>query len=96
LIDALSVGADARIEIRRALALDPDCINTHYVDGMIYLYHDWDWVRAEKSFNRVLQISPGNLTSLRGLSRLLNTLQRHDQAVRYAKSVVENDPLTCV
>jgi serine/threonine protein kinase/tetratricopeptide (TPR) repeat protein len=77
----------------RALALEPDLAEGHSAIGWIRMLYDWDWLGAEASFDRALQLAPGNALVLRRAGALAETLGRLEQAITLCRQAVEKDPL---
>ena len=59
--------AQAKTSALRALALDDACADAQVALGTVLFLSEWDWVGAEKSLRRALEI---NSASLRGLAPL--------------------------
>jgi serine/threonine protein kinase len=66
---------DASAAALRALALDDHCADAHVALGQIMLHREWDWLAAERCFQRALAVNPnhpeaylhyGNLMEARG------------------------------
>ncbi len=77
---------DAKISLDKAFSLDPDLSDAHAVEGFRRMGLKWDWVGAEASLKRALEIDPnsarahhwlGVLYSIRGrLSEAGGEMQR--------------------
>ncbi len=77
----------------KALALDPNLAEAHYLSAMIAHLVDWDWEKSEKAFLRALAINPNDALS-RGLyAHLLLILHRKDEALAQNKLALSLDPL---
>jgi serine/threonine protein kinase len=89
-----SVAAPQIIEnLNKALALDPDLAEAHYLSAMIAHLVDWDWEKSEKEFLRALAINPNDALS-RGLyAQLLLILHRKDEALAQNELALSLDPL---
>jgi TolB-like protein len=62
-----SITAPQIIEnLNKALALDPDLAEAHYLSAMIAHLVDWDWEKSEREFLKALAINPNDALS-RGL-----------------------------
>ncbi len=85
---------DARLEAEEALALDPDFAEAHAQIGWIKRRYDWDWIGADASFQRALELDPGNAEVLRGAAGLARTLGRFDQAIALMRRAIELDPVS--
>jgi TolB-like protein len=83
----------ARAAANAALAMDPDNALAHFVLGSVHLNYDWDWVAAEREFQTLATLAPGNASALHGAALLAMTLGRWDDAVSKVKSALSRDPL---
>ncbi len=83
----------ARAAAEHALALDSDLPEAHTAVGFVYYSYDWDWVRARASFQRALQLAPGDASVTSNLCRLATTLGDKEESVRLGRRAVELDPL---
>lgn len=52
----------------------------------------WDWVAADLSFKRSLELDPNRPNTLAAYGALLSLLGRHDEAIHYARKAGEMDP----
>ena len=89
-----SVTAPQIIEnLNKALALDPDLAEAHYLSALIAHLVDWDWEKSEKEFLKALAINPNDALS-RGLyAQLLLILHRKDEALAQNELALSLDPL---
>ena len=77
----------------KAMELDPDLAEAHYLSAMIAHLVDWDWEKSEKEFLRALAINPNDALS-RGLyAQLLLILHRKDEALAQNELALSLDPL---
>jgi TolB-like protein/DNA-binding winged helix-turn-helix (wHTH) protein/Tfp pilus assembly protein PilF len=85
-------------EVRRALArsleLDPNLSAAHDTLGRVRLHYDYDWAGAETAFRRAVALEPSSMGAHNGLSLLLQTLVRQDEALAEAAKAVSLDPLS--
>lgn len=84
---------EARDATGRALALDPDLPEAHYVLGFIAHYHDWDLIGAEVHYRRAIELNPGYARVHSLLGYLLMNLGRPEEALVRARHAVDLDPL---
>ena len=82
----------ARASINKALALDPGLSDSHSSLAQLKYYHDWDWVGAEQSFKRALELDPNSVNAHQFYARLLATLGRYDEAMIEIQRARELDP----
>ena len=79
--------------LNKALALDPDLAEAHYLSALIAHLVDWDWEKSEKEFLKALAINPNDALS-RGLyAQLLMILHRKDEALAQNELALSLDPL---
>jgi eukaryotic-like serine/threonine-protein kinase len=84
----------AREAIKLALELEPDLAEAHAAMGWIQMFHDWNWRGAEESFNRALELAPGNERVLLNAGALASNQGRVDEALRIFHRAMEQDPLS--
>ncbi len=84
----------ARLEVERALTLDENLAVAHAEAGWIRGFHDWDWVGADKSYQRALELEPDNVKAVLGAGVLAHGLGRADEAIALAQRAVNLDPLS--
>jgi TolB-like protein/DNA-binding winged helix-turn-helix (wHTH) protein len=76
----------------KALALDDSISDAHKTRGALYLFHSWDWKRAEGEMRRAIEIDPYNADAHHGYSYILRVSQRLDEALLEQKRATELDP----
>jgi TolB-like protein/tetratricopeptide (TPR) repeat protein len=86
--------ARAREAVLDALSLEPDLAEGHAGLGWILLCHDWDWQGAERAYSRAREFAPGNVIVLEQSSTLAFNLGRLEDAIRLARTAVEQDTLS--
>ena len=79
--------------INTALELDPDFADSHFVNGIIAVWTEWNWEKGEKEFLKALAINPNDVMSRIYYAHLLMILQRSDEALAQGQLAVELDPL---
>jgi TolB-like protein len=79
--------------INKALELDPDFADSHFVNGIIAVWTEWNWEKGEKEFLKALAINPNDVMSRIYYAHLLMILQRSDEAVAQGKLAVDLDPV---
>ena len=84
---------DAREEVERALALNPNLAAAHAQMGRIKQQVDFDWTGADASFQRAAALEPGNPESIRMAAFSARMLGRFDKALQFARRAVDLDPL---
>jgi len=89
-----SVAAPKIIEnLNKALELDPDLSNVHFIRAMIAHLMEWDWEKSEKEFLKALAINPGDAASRMCYAQLLAVLNRNDEAMTQGHLANSLDPL---
>lgn len=83
----------AETAVRRALELDDALAEAHAVAGSIAFHSEWDWSRAERSFNRAIEIKPSEPFAHTGLSYLKAAIGHLDEALDSARLAKSIDPL---
>jgi TolB-like protein/Flp pilus assembly protein TadD len=83
----------ARREAMSALQLDPKRADAHAALGAVHIIYDWDWAAAEKEFRQVAELAPGSMDALYGEEQLSLAFGRWDDALRYIKTAIAQDPL---
>ena len=76
-----------------ALELDPDLADSHFINGIIAVWTEWNWEKGEMEFLKALAINPNDVMSRIYYAHLLMILQRSDEALTQGQLAVELDPL---
>jgi serine/threonine protein kinase/tetratricopeptide (TPR) repeat protein len=84
----------AKEYVQRALALDDGLAGAHVTLASIKSYGDWDWLGADKEYERAISLSPSNAEAHRRYADFLSEMGRHDQALAEIRSAEEFDPLS--
>jgi TolB-like protein/Flp pilus assembly protein TadD len=85
----------AREAAIRALDLDDDLAQAHGALGCTSAVYDWDWVRAERSFRRAIELNPSYATAHQWYAiNCLSPLGRHEEALAELRLAQEVDPLS--
>ena len=84
---------EARSSALRALELNPDLPEAYVALATIQSSYDWDWVGAEASLRRALDLRPGDTAIRLSLAQLKSALGMQDEAFFDVQQVVEQDPL---
>jgi tetratricopeptide (TPR) repeat protein len=83
----------AREAVERALALNPNLAAAHAQVGRIKLHVDFEWARADASFQRAIALEPGNSQNVALAAESAARLGRFDAALRLSRQAVDLDPL---
>jgi len=86
----------AREASLRALELDPYLAEAHTSRAYVALYWDWDWLVAEKEFQRAIELNPRNATAHHWYGEYLTFMGRFDEAAREKQRAVELEPASPV
>ncbi len=84
----------AREAAQHALRLAPDLVEGHIALGNVSLALDWNWLAAGTSFQRALELAPGDAKALRSAASLARILGDVDRALGLVTRAVEVDPLS--
>jgi len=83
----------AKAAATKALELDDTLAEAHISLGRIKFYFDWDWVGAEKSFRRAIELNPNYAYAHYVYALLLSALGRHTEAIDKSTRAQESDPV---
>lgn len=83
----------ARIEVQKGLAIEPNLARGYAINGWIQLAYDWDWNGAQHSLQHALKLEPNNPVILFVNSSLQTAFGKLDEAVKLDRRAVELDPL---
>lgn len=76
----------------KALELDDNLADPHVALGYASFGYDWDWVAAEKHFERAYELNPRGLSYHIYFPTYLSSLGRFEEALALANRAVELDP----
>jgi TolB-like protein len=79
--------------LNKAMELDPDLAEVHYMSAMIAHLGEWNWEKSEKEFLKTLAINPNDSWTRLLYSQLLLILQRNDEALAQRELAAGLDPL---
>ncbi|NQU84381.1 MAG: hypothetical protein HQ541_01350, partial [Mariniphaga sp.] len=77
----------------KALALDPNSANSHYVNALIAVWTDWDWEKGEKEFLRSLDLNPNDALCRVYYAHFLMIMKRKEEAIKQANMTLKLDPM---
>jgi TolB-like protein/DNA-binding winged helix-turn-helix (wHTH) protein/cytochrome c-type biogenesis protein CcmH/NrfG len=83
----------SREAVERALSLNPNLAEAHAQMGRIKQQIDFDWSGADASYQRAVQLEPGNPEVVRSAAFSGAMLGRSDEALQLARRAVDLDPL---
>jgi serine/threonine protein kinase/tetratricopeptide (TPR) repeat protein len=85
---------NARVFIKKALAIDKTLAEAHAGLGLIYSFYEWDWNFAEQELKEALRLNPNAAIIHISYSWFLSLIEHHDEAIAEAKRAQELDPLS--
>ena len=83
-----------RHAVENALRIDDSLAEAHTMLAMIQLQYDWDWLAAERSFRRAIEINPEYALGRSFLAWHLAAMGRFDESIAEDKRALELDPLS--
>ena len=86
----------ARRAALRALELDPSLGEAHTALGAIKHKYDLDWVGAEASYRKALELDPGYATAHQWYAIYLMSRARFDESLEELRKAQELDPLSLI
>ena len=85
---------EARRAAQRALELNPQSPEAHYVLGLVQTVGDWDWKAGEASFRKALQLNPSHAQARHRYAYNLNAQGRVSEALAQIDRALEIDPFS--
>jgi tetratricopeptide (TPR) repeat protein len=79
--------------LNKALELDPNSAQAHYVAAILAVWTEWDWEKGEREFLRSIELDPNNALCRLYYAHLLMTLRRSDEANQQGRIGLELDPM---
>jgi tetratricopeptide (TPR) repeat protein len=79
---------------RKALALDDSLAAAHTSLAMVRFNYDWDWSRAERGFQRAIELDSDYPNAHHWYADYLSAIGRHDQAIAESERARRLDPLS--
>ncbi|HEY8256636.1 MAG TPA: protein kinase [Gemmatimonadales bacterium] len=84
----------ARAAAHRALSIEPDLAEAHPALAYVEMYHDWDWVAAEREFQTAIALNPGYSTAHQWYGNFLSVMGRADESRAEFTTAISLDPLS--
>jgi serine/threonine-protein kinase len=82
----------AKVEIERALELDPGLADAHARKALLTYLYDWDWARAGQEFAHAMSLDPQHTPTLHWYSMYLAAMGRHDESLWVINRAVRAEP----
>jgi len=79
--------------INKALELDSNSANSHYVNALIAVWTEWDWKKGEKEFLKTLELNPNHAMCRILYANFLMIMLRKEEALYQANLALELDPM---
>ena len=86
----------ARAAALHALSLDDQSTGAHGALGWVYLYFDWNWEAAERSFLRAIELNASNFYARHGYSDLLTAMGRVEEGLEQVLRGRQSDPISLI
>jgi serine/threonine protein kinase/Flp pilus assembly protein TadD len=80
----------------KALEIDDTLGEAHNSLAFVKRYYDWDWVGAEKEYQRAIELSPNYATAHHWYALHLGQMARTDEALKEIHRAFELDPLSII
>jgi tetratricopeptide (TPR) repeat protein len=74
--------------------MDPSCTDAQVALAEVLFLSDWNWVGAERSLRRALELDPGHTGAYLLYGRLLEALGRLEEGLAMKLRALERDPLS--
>lgn len=81
----------ARAWLTKSLELDPNIAEAHATLGYFAYFYDWNWQRAEREFQKALEISPNDVETHRLYANFLSRKGRFREAHEQIQRALELD-----
>jgi TolB-like protein/Tfp pilus assembly protein PilF len=80
----------------RALEIDETLAEAHCTLALASTNYDWNWSRAEREYERAIELNPDYATAHQWYAKFLDKLGHHEQAMAEIRRAQEIDPLSLV
>jgi len=85
---------NAKAAALRALQLDDSLAEAHTSLGMVALYYEWDWPKADREFRRAIELNPNYAQAHIWDALYFVAMGQPDQALQQALRAQELDPVS--
>lgn len=79
--------------LNKALELDPNSAQAHYVAAILAVWTEWDWEKGEREFLRSIELNPNDALCRLYYAHLLMILRRTEEAYEQARIGLDLDPM---
>ena len=93
-LPAKDVWPKAKAAALKALEIDPDMAEAHNALGAVESSYEWNWAKAEKSFQHSIALNPNYATAHQWYAGQLRILGQFEDALREIHKAQEIDPLS--
>lgn len=84
----------AKLASEKALSLDANLAEAHNAAGMVSFFMGWDWVSADRSFRRAIELNPNYAIAHQFYAHCLSNSRRPSEAASEIQKAREIDPLS--
>jgi DNA-binding winged helix-turn-helix (wHTH) protein/tetratricopeptide (TPR) repeat protein len=77
-----------------ALALDGSCADAHVALGIVLFLSEWNWVAAERSLRRALELDPNHTEAYLACGRLMEAIGKLEDGLHLKQKALERDPFS--
>lgn len=87
---------EAKAAALAALALDGSCADAQVALGIVLFLSEWNWIAAERSLRRALQLNPNHTEAYLVCGRLFDALGRLQEGLTLKQKALERDPFSAL
>ena len=77
-----------------ALALDTSCADAQVALGIVLFLSEWNWIGAERSLRRALELNPNHTEAYLVCGRLLEAIGKLEEGLELKQKALERDPFS--
>lgn len=77
-----------------ALALDCSCADAQVALGIVLFLSEWNWIAAESSLRRALELDPNRTEAYLVCGRLMEAIGKLEEGLRLKQKALERDPFS--
>jgi TolB-like protein/DNA-binding SARP family transcriptional activator len=86
----------AKAAAMKALEFDDSLAEGHAALAVVIRDFDWDWAKAEKEFNRAIELNPRYASAYEWCANLFTAVGRREEGLTQMKRAQEMDPLSLI